>query len=388
MYEHRKSEKRVILKGSDGQPLAGQNVSVELKNHRFLFGCGAFDFLKAGENDAFYDRRMELWQEIFNYGTLPFYLGAFEPVEGRPETESRMNAAKFLKERHITAKGHPLCWHTAWADWLMDYDDKTVMEKVLKRIEREVTAFRGVIDMWDVINEVVIMPIFDKYDNAITRLCKRYGRISLVKEVFGAAHAANPDATLLINDFNLSESYDILIDGCLHAGVPISAIGIQSHQHQGYRGDAYFEDVLDRFSRFGLPLHFTENTLVSGSLIPDYIVDLNDWQVDSWPTTPEFEERQKNELEHMYRMLFDCPRVEAITNWDFADGAWLKAPSGFIREDLTKKPSFDMLKKLIREEWHTAYETVTDEFGGFTLSGFKGDYDIVCGGLATTEKLD
>ena len=38
--------------------------------------------------------------------------------------------------------------------------------------------------MWDVINEVVIMPEFDKYDNAVTRICKEYGRLNLVKEVF------------------------------------------------------------------------------------------------------------------------------------------------------------------------------------------------------------
>ena len=38
-----------------------------------------------------------------------------------------------------------------------------------------------------------------------------------------------------LNDFNTSINYEILIDGCLNAGVPISAIGSQSHQHQGYQ---------------------------------------------------------------------------------------------------------------------------------------------------------
>ena len=43
------------------------------------------------------------------------------------------------------------------------------------------------IGLWDVINEVVIMPIFDKYDNAVTRICQEYGRVPLVKAVFDEA---------------------------------------------------------------------------------------------------------------------------------------------------------------------------------------------------------
>ena len=89
----------------------------------------------------------------------------------------------------------------------------------INRIRRDVSNFTGIIDIWDVINEVVIMPIFNKYDNGITRICKEMGRIRLVREVFHAAKQANPDAILLINDFDTSESYDILVEGCLEAGI-------------------------------------------------------------------------------------------------------------------------------------------------------------------------
>ena len=61
------------------------------------------------------------------------------------------------------------------------------MDKQLARIDREVSNFKGLIDMWDVINETVIMPVFDKYDNAVTRICNRYGRIELIKKVFDAS---------------------------------------------------------------------------------------------------------------------------------------------------------------------------------------------------------
>ncbi len=388
----RKAKCRLRVTDAAGNPLKGKKLRLKMTNHEFLFGCGAFDSLAytnpiEGVDRAFIEDRVNKWLDIYNYGTLPFYWGRFEPTEGAPETESRMNAAKFLNSHGVKVKGHPLCWHTACADWLMEYDNKTILEKQLQRINRDVTGFKGVIDMWDVINEVVIMPIFDKYDNAITRICKDLGRVGLIKEVFAAAKDANPDGVFLLNDFNTSISYEILIDGCLNAGVPITAIGIQSHQHQGYWGAEKVHQVLERYEHFGLPIHFTENTLVSGTLIPPEIEDLNDHQVDEWPTTPELEERQKNEMEEMYRILFSHPQVEAITGWDFADGAWLKAPSGVIREDNSLKPSYHMLRKLIKEEWWTDCEVCTDENGFVDVEGFKGDYLLTDDVVSSTLKL-
>lgn len=374
---HRKVNKRIQFTDEQGNPLSNREIAIRQVNHAFLFGCGGFDFIpyvsKGGDE---YKQLTDSWLEVFNYATLPFYWGGFEPEEGKPNTETLMKTAQYLKARGVRVKGHPLCWHTACAGWLMKYDNQTIMKKQLERIDREVTGFKGVIDMWDVINEVVIMPIFDRYDNAVTRICKEKGRVALIKEVFERAYENNPDAVLLLNDFNTSINYEILIDGCLNAGVPISAIGIQSHQHQGYWGREKLEEVLERFSHFGLPIHFTENTLVSGEIMPPHIVDLNDWQVDSWPTTPEGEERQARQMEEMYRILFSHPLVTAITTWDYRDGAWLKAPSGFVREDNSCKPSYEMLKKLVKQEWWTDITVKTDENGWTQIEAFKGDYHI------------
>jgi len=376
---HRRAKKTLRIVDAQGAPIANTTLKLTQTNHKFLFGWGAFDFnayfsIDKPEAKAFFKERMNIWEELFNYGTLPFYLGGYEPEEGKPRWEGAMAAASYMKERGITAKGHPLCWHTACANWLMNYDNATILEKQLKRIERDVTQFKGTIDLWDVINEVVIMPEFDKYDNAITRICKEYGRIPLVKKVFDEAKAANPGATLLLNDFNTSQAYADLIDEALMAGVPIDVIGIQSHQHQGYWGAEKVYRVLERFEKFGLPIHFTENTLISGDLMPPEIVDLNDFQSKEWPSTPEGEERQMREWEEMYRILFEHPLVEAVTGWDFADGMWLNAPSGVIYRNNTPKPLYHRLKELIRGEWWTDTEVCTDENGMVRVEGFLGDY--------------
>jgi len=70
------------------------------------------------------------------------------------------------------------------------------------------------IDLWDAINEVVIMPVFDKEANAITRLAAERGRVAMVRLAFETAREANPAAKLVLNDFDLGPDYERLIEEC------------------------------------------------------------------------------------------------------------------------------------------------------------------------------
>ena len=386
-YTHRLSTTTLTLKDAKGNPMPGRKVNVELSRHEFLFGSGCF-WLQELLNPAtpphlkeVFQKYWDNWSPVFNYATLPFYQGRYEPVEGQTKEEVTLRAAKHLKENGYTVKGHPLCWHTASALWLLEKDNKAVLENQLARIRREIGAFHDYITLWDVINEVVIMPIFEKQENAITRLCQEMGRVPLVKAVFDMARQMDPNATLLLNDFNTSENYRQLIEDCLAAGVPIDVIGIQSHQHQGFWGMEKLMEVLERFEKFGKPMHFTENTFVSGDLMPAHIVDLNDWQVPEWPSTPEGEDRQARDLLTMLDTLFAHPQVEAFTTWDFEDGAWLGAPSGLVHKDGTPKPSYEALKQRVLKDWHTSLTLMTDENGQCTVEGFRGQYALQCDGM-------
>ncbi len=391
--QHRTARFELQVKGRDGSPLRGMEITVRQTSHAFLFGCGVFDAVElcgpcVGPRKDFLMERMESWLKLFNYGTLPFYWGRFEPEEGRTMTLPTLRAAKWLSARNVKLKGHPLCWHTVCAPWLLSYPDGEILRRQINRIRREVSDFKGLINLWDVINEAVIMPEFSKYDNAVTRISKELGRVGLAEEVFSAAREENPGALLLINDFDTSVRYERLIANCLEKGVPIDAIGIQSHQHQGYWGLQKLEKVLARFARFGLPIHFTENTLISGNLMPSNILDLNDYQVEAWPTTPAGEERQAREMQEMYEVLFAHPLVAAITAWDFVDGKWLKAPSGLLRADNSKKPAYYALQELIHKRWHTEERMITDERGRAAFTGYLGKYEYTCGGRKGTFELE
>ena len=137
-YSHRRSRAAVRLCDASGKPLANADVSYRLVNHEFLFGCGAFDTLPA--TDVGHPRghgnlpaRRQTGPAVstrsaFRNGSACSTTarcrsigGRFEPVRRPPRHRKPPSARpRFLQSKgQVRVKGHPLCWHTACADWLM-----------------------------------------------------------------------------------------------------------------------------------------------------------------------------------------------------------------------------------------------------------------------------
>ena len=392
--QHRTAEATVTL-SAGREPLANAEVTVAQTNHKFLFGSTGFDFIPLANGEVHGEQRakMELlekeWLALFNFATLPFYWGRFEPERGKPDTARVLATARWFADRGVALKGHPLCWHTIQPDWLLPLSNDEILAAQKARIRREVTDFRGVIDTWDAINEAVIMPVFENGENGITRICRANGRIATVRMAFETARESNPKAFLQLNDFDMSTAFECLIEGVLEAGIEIDAIGLQSHMHQGYWGEEKTLKIIDRFARYGLPLHFTETTILSGHLMPPEIVDLNDYQVADWPTTPEGEARQADEIVRHYKTLLSQPAVEAMTYWDLTDLAWLGAPAGLLRRDFSPKPSYDAMLGLIKGDWWLSpTKMTTDAEGRLRFRGFLGDYEVGVGERKVAFRLE
>lgn len=378
---HRVHETLLTVTDARGVALANTEITLTQINHAFGFGNTGFDFVSLANDepdDIGTQNLATLYADIFNTATLPFYWGRFEPQRGEPDTVRLQRAARWFQQRGIAVKGHPLAWHTVQPDWLLGLPVDEVERLQRERIRREVANFEGLVDTWDVINEVVIMPNFAGGDNGITPLARARGRIPMIRMAFEEARAANAHATLLLNDFDLSNAYECLIEGVLEAGIEIDAIGLQTHMHQGYWGEDAMLAMVDRFARYALPLHLTETSLVSGQTMPDHIVDLNDYQVPEWPSTPAGEARQADEVDRHYRSLVAHPAVEAITYWGITDaGAWLGAPIGLVRADGTPKPAYHALHTLVKDEWWlNSTSVLTDPLGRVSVSGFAGDYEV------------
>jgi endo-1,4-beta-xylanase len=370
--KYRKADAFIRVVDAAGRPVAGVQVAAEQTRHAFLFGCNLFQFgrFQDAREEAIYRQR---FSALCNYATLPFYWPTYEPQRGATQHARVEAMADWCQQHAIATKGHPLAWNYADPSWLPDDPDE-VWRLQLDRITDCVTRMKGRIDCWDVVNEATHFERDNLRQRApkMTRMWEKVGRIELVDACFRRARTANPGATLLINDYRVDPAYVQLIEQwTARAGrQPFDVIGIQSHMHGGVWSHAKIWEVCQRFARFGVPLHFTETTVLSGKL---------GWKAaeagQSWPSTPEGERRQAEDVARFYTMLFSHPAVTAITWWDLSDrNAWQRAPAGLLRRDLSPKPAYDRLLDLVKKQWWTRVELQTDAEGHARFRGFLGDY--------------
>ena len=78
-----------------GLPVAHQEIMMEQKNHKFLFGSTWGESTLALVNGELSGREKELAELrnerfllLFNQVTLPFYWARFEPQRGQPQTQA------------------------------------------------------------------------------------------------------------------------------------------------------------------------------------------------------------------------------------------------------------------------------------------------------------
>ncbi len=369
--QHRKADATIVVLDAADKPLPGAKIEVQQTRHAFLFGCNIFSWGKLPDEKTERAYR-ERFAELLNYATLPFYWWSYERRQGEPNHQQAEEVARWCQQHGIQTKGHPLAWNHDDARWY-PADPDELHKLQLARIDDCVKRFAGLIDRWDVVNEASLYDRPEVLKNApkYTAMWKKVGQVDLIRECFAHARQANPQATLLINDYCTDTRYNQLIEQLVDpAGKRIyDAIGIQSHMHTGAWPTGRTWRICRQFAALGAPLHFTEATILSGD---------RKWEKKGdWPSTPEGEAYQTQEVVRFYTLLFSHPAVEAITWWDFSDRqAWQHAPAGLLRSDMTPKPAYDELKKLIKGKWWTTVELKTGTDGSAALRGFLGDYRI------------
>ena len=378
--QYRKGDAILKLAGTDGKPLRnGLSVKIEQKRHKFLFGCNIFKLgrCRTLEDNAAYEK---CFAGLLNFATLPFYWWNYERLQDKPDDERTDEIVRWCKAHDITTKGHPLAWNYVDPPWLPK-EPAEAMQLQLKRIGRCVQRFKNDIDIWDVVNEATHYDRdqIKKQAPILTEAIREMGVGAYVRDVFKAARQANPKATLLINDYRTDPDYaeKVISELLDENNQPMyNVIGIQSHMHGGCWPVKKTWEVCERFAKFGKPLHFTETTLVSGT----EGWELNKQREDPnfhWVSTPEGEKRQAEQVTEFYRVLFSHPAVEAVTWWDLTDqNAWQQAPAGLIRADMTPKPAYNELERLVKGQWWTKTDTTTHAGGIARFRGFLGEYDV------------
>lgn len=390
--QNRKGNARLSFVDDAGKPVGRVHVELEQKSHDFRFGgnCFMIDEMETDEKNMEYKR---LFSELFNLATVPFYWCDIEPEEGklRFSKDSRKIyrrpapdlCLEFCAAHGIEPKLHCLNYDQWTPMWVGD-DVQTVKRCLDKRFSEIAERYAASIPSMEVINETLCDKLYKPNENRHST--KFFEEPDIVEWSFEHARKYLPYTKLIINEatqFVWGEGYHWnraayyqQIQRAILKGSSVDSIGMQYHMF--YPAELELEKtakmydpyilyaVMDRYADFGKPLQVTEIT------VPAYSKENED------------EELQAEIITNLYRIWFSHPNMEAAIYWNLVDGYAAFAPQGdmtfgenyyhgaLVRFDMTPKPAYNALRKLIHEEWHT--REMLDGSSDVNFSGFFGDY--------------
>lgn len=385
--KNRKGNFTIDLKNYKGK------IEIEVVQVRHHFNFGANAFMVGGFETAERNKRYEeVFASLFNTASVPFYWKTLEPEKGalrfaansvpiyrRPPPDAVL---AFCNRYGITPKGHTLVWNHpehSIPKWLPK--DTAEVERLIEgRIKTIAERYGASVKTWDVVNEAL-----RDFPQVVLPKDYVYKAFDITRKAFP------PTTTLMINEVtsvwqhNRGEAseYYILIKNLLARGAVINAIGLQFHffneqLHQNVVAGKAMTPlellaVLDLYGRFGKPLHVSEIT------------------IPTLPNNDTGRQTQARLTRNFYRLWFSHSSVDAIIWWNAVDGTALKGEDkwngGFVNNDFSPKPSYEVLNALINKEWKTtARKTLTNQ-KQFSFRGFYGDYVVrIKQGKKTTER--
>jgi len=363
----------VTVTDPQGQPVPGAHVELTPDSPGLLIGNGA-PLPMGGPVE-------EPILQSFNYITLPFYLPQLKDARvGLTGLQPRHDNARFLAERGLALKGHPLVWlfdpHTP--QWLSDLSYQELKEYVDEHVYSIVVEFAGEVDWWDVINEA------HSWANSLDLGSEQLVEITGVAAA--AAKRANPDATVVVNtclpwgdyiawrgDDSMMTPYEYL-QRCIDASVPFDVAGIQMYNAYASpfpcRDLTAMSDCLDRYSRLGKPIHVTE------FVVPSAGGEFGTWHGDQW--SPQL---QAEYTDGFYRVCAGKPYVEAITWWSIVDRDKEWAHTGLLFTETEPKPALSVVRGHM-ERWTRPPAGRTGPDGTAVLRAWAGRFRIT----ATAER--
>ena len=195
------------------------------------------------------------------------------PQEGVWNWGPADSIANFCRQNGIKLRGHCLCWHSQFCDWMFtDKKGKPVTKEVFyARLKEHITTvvnrYKDVVYAWDVVNEAIADQAFgfpgrpaNPYrESTHFKLCGD----EFIAKAFEFAHEADPNAILFYNDYNAADPgkrdriYN-MVKKMQDAGVPITGIGMQGHYNIYGPSEEDIDAAITKYSQLVKHIHFTE----------------------------------------------------------------------------------------------------------------------------------
>ncbi|HTW80952.1 MAG TPA: endo-1,4-beta-xylanase [Terracidiphilus sp.] len=174
----------------------------------------------------------------------------------------------FTQRNHMLMRGHTLCWHESVPGWITKIDNKDEIRQIfVDHITTVCKHYAGKLQSWDVVNEAI-----EKNDKLPGGLRKSFWYENLgpdyIDLAFHTARAADPGVKLTYNDYGVeadnegdAEKRRLILEmvrGMKSRGVPMDAVGIQSHLNAGVKFGQGVADYIEALHQLGLEVYLTE----------------------------------------------------------------------------------------------------------------------------------
>ena len=203
--------------------------------------------------------------------------GELHPKEGVWNWEKADKIADFCRQNGIKLRGHCLCWHSQFADWMFtDKKGKEVKKEVFYERLREhihtvVNRYKDVVYCWDVVNEAMADDGGRRWGPNGPQKPSPYRQSrhfklcgdEFIAKAFEFAREADPNALLFYNDYSCvdegkRERIYYMVKKMKDAGVPIDGIGMQGHYNIYFPSEEQLEKAIVRFKELVKHIHITE----------------------------------------------------------------------------------------------------------------------------------
>jgi endo-1,4-beta-xylanase len=242
--------------------------------------------------------------------------GALEPQPGRFDFDAADRLVSFAAENGIRMRGHTLVWHNQLGHWVKGMRADALRAAMARHIQNVVGHWKGKIAQWDVVNEAIVDGPGGELrsDSPFAVLGPTF-----IDEAFRLAHAADPQAQLFYNDYEIEggdtpkgEAAYALCKRLKQAGVPIHGIGFQMHvDPRAWPSADQMRRNFERYAALGLAIEITEMDVAVGE-IPG--------------TIEEKLQRQREITRDIVAACVAVDKCSGITFWGATDSySWLNS---------------------------------------------------------------